>query len=67
MPGMSGYEVARRLRNLQTGQPFKIAAVTGWGQESDRQKSREAGIDVHLVKPVELDDLSPILSERTLH
>lgn len=53
MPGMNGLEVARRLRerNLQP-RPF-IVAVTGWGKEEDQLRSREAGFDLHLVKPVE--------------
>ena len=68
MPGLDGYEVARRLR--AAGHKFRIIAVTGWGQEADRQKAREAGFDVHLVKPVELGVLANALEERngaTLH
>jgi PAS domain S-box-containing protein len=64
LPGMSGYEVATRLRGMEQGRPFRIVAVTGWGQESDRQKTREAGFDVHLVKPVDLTELTQILQER---
>ena len=55
MPGIDGYEVARRLR--AAGHKFRIIAVTGWGQEADRQKAQEAGFDVHLVKPVLPDRL----------
>jgi len=68
MPGIDGYEVARRLR--AAGHKFRIIAVTGWGQEADRQKAQEAGFDVHLVKPVELGVLAKALEERngaTLH
>jgi len=68
MPGLDGYEVARRLR--AAGHKFRIIAVTGWGQEADRQKAREAGFDVHLVKPVEIGVLAKALEERngaTLH
>jgi CheY-like chemotaxis protein len=57
MPGLDGYEVARRLRALKGERPFRIVAVTGWGQEADREKARDAGFDVHLVKPVEVSDL----------
>ena len=64
MPGMSGYELARRLRALWPNQPLRIVAITGWGQEMDRQQSREAGFDMHLVKPVELDDLQDALAGR---
>ena len=63
MPGMDGYEVARRLR----GNGFKdvvLAALTGWGQESDRARSREAGFDHHLVKPVEPDTVQKLLTDR---
>ena len=70
MPGIDGYEVARRLRELKKDPPLRIVAVTGFGQETDRQKSREAGFDVHLVKPVEVNDLAQALNERggaTLH
>jgi PAS domain S-box-containing protein len=53
MPGLDGYEVARRLRALKRERRLRIIAITGWGQEADRMKSREAGFDVHLVKPVD--------------
>jgi CheY-like chemotaxis protein/anti-sigma regulatory factor (Ser/Thr protein kinase) len=70
MPGMDGYEVARRLRATKRGRRLRIIAVTGWGQEADRRKAREAGFDVHLVKPVEPTDLARVLDEKggaTLH
>jgi len=63
MPGLDGYEVARRLRALALKNPFQIIAVTGWGQETDRRKSQKAGFDLHLVKPVALNDLKRILTE----
>jgi PAS domain S-box-containing protein len=52
LPGINGYEVARRLRSRKGGQSAKIIAITGWGQDADRARAREAGFDVHLVKPV---------------
>jgi PAS domain S-box-containing protein len=64
MPGMDGYEVARRLRALRTARPFRIVALTGWGQEADRQRSREAGFDLHLVKPVDAAELARALTEK---
>ena len=71
MPGLDGYETARRLRAVKKELPFRIIALTGWGQESDRQKTREAGFDLHLTKPVELEDLVQAVSnggtKRTLH
>jgi signal transduction histidine kinase/ActR/RegA family two-component response regulator len=63
MPGMDGYEVARRLRALRSKAPLRIVAVTGWGQESDRQRSREAGFDLHLVKPVDAASLARALDD----
>jgi len=65
MPGMDGYEVARRLAALKkAGRPLRIVAVTGWGQEADRRQAVEAGFDTHLVKPVDLDALVKVLSDR---
>jgi PAS domain S-box-containing protein len=61
MPGIDGYEVARRLRTLKSEPSLRIVAVTGFGQETDRQKAREAGFDMHLVKPVEVADLTQAL------
>jgi PAS domain S-box-containing protein len=70
MPGLDGYEVARRLRALPPERPFRIVAITGWGQQADREKSRAAGFDLHLVKPVDPQDLLQAISDRngaTLH
>jgi PAS domain S-box-containing protein len=53
MPRMDGLEAARRLRQQPWAKKVLILAMTGWGQESDRQRSKEAGIDYHLVKPVD--------------
>jgi CheY-like chemotaxis protein len=61
MPGMDGYEVARRIRSDQDVAAVQLIALTGWGQEEDRRKSREAGMDDHLVKPVDLVTLKAIL------
>jgi PAS domain S-box-containing protein len=55
--GMDGYEVARRLRGQQELEGVLLVAVTGYGQDEDRRRSREAGFDAHLVKPVELDEI----------
>jgi PAS domain S-box-containing protein len=52
MPKLDGYEVARRLRAAPWSRSLRLVALSGWAQESDRQKSREAGFDVHLAKPV---------------
>ena len=61
MPGMDGYEVARRLRALDPEHRVSIVALTGWGQNEDRRLAREAGFDHHLVKPANLDALRAIL------
>ncbi|HET7366635.1 MAG TPA: PAS domain S-box protein [Burkholderiales bacterium] len=70
MPGLDGYEVARRLRAMNHGTTFRIVAITGWGQEADRLRSKEAGFDLHLVKPVDPGVLVSVLEQRnsaTLH
>jgi CheY-like chemotaxis protein len=64
MPGMDGYEVARRLSNLKAQRHFRIVAVSGWGQEIDRQRSSEVGFDLHLVKPVDAVVLSQVVAQR---
>jgi PAS domain S-box-containing protein len=65
MPGMNGYEVARRLMELKRQRPFRIIAVSGWGQEADRAKTRESGFDAHIIKPVDLEILQKAINERT--
>jgi PAS domain S-box-containing protein len=62
MPGMDGYEVARRLRTQRGAAGLKIIALTGWGQEHDRQRAQAAGFDHHLTKPVAADVLHALLS-----
>ncbi len=63
MPGMDGYEVARRLRQFPGLEKIRLAAITGWGQQEDRRRTAEAGFDHHLVKPVELSALEGLLAE----
>ena len=67
MPGMSGYELARRCRKTDWGRAATLVALTGWGQESDRQKSIEAGFDQHLVKPAGMAALRKLLQEPPRH
>ena len=64
MPGMDGYEVARRLRQMECGRKTLLVAVTGYAQDHDRQMSHEAGIDSHLVKPINLEVLRKLLAQR---
>ena len=65
MPGMDGLETCRRLRQLQASDRlphFPIVALTANAMESDRQASRDAGIDEHVTKPIDLADLRGVLS-----
>lgn len=64
LPGMDGYEVARRLRGLKQTSKALLIAATGFGQDTDRARSVEAGIDHHLVKPVDLIALQAIIRKR---
>jgi signal transduction histidine kinase len=61
LPGMDGLEVCRRIRALPTRTRPIMVAVTGWGQDADRRRTREAGFDHHLVKPVGIGSLSQLL------
>jgi PAS domain S-box-containing protein len=61
MPRLDGLEAARRIRGLPQGEHVRIVALTGWGQEADRQRTRAAGMDAHLTKPVSLDALHSVL------
>jgi CheY-like chemotaxis protein len=61
MPGMDGYEVARRLRSVRAKPPL-LVALTGWGQDDDRRRAYEAGFDHHLVKPADIARLQRLLS-----
>jgi signal transduction histidine kinase len=63
MPLLDGYEVARRIRAQEWGKAVTLVALTGWGQESDRRRSQEAGFDTHLVKPLDLDALTTLLAQ----
>lgn len=61
MPGMDGFEVARRLRTNPAWQDTKIVALTGWGQEQDRRSTEAAGFDHHLIKPVDINVLEALM------
>ncbi|MDK6078897.1 PAS domain-containing protein [Massilia varians] len=63
MPGMDGYETARAMRRLEGLEDVMLVALTGWGAESDRRKSNEAGFDQHLTKPVQLDVVQDLLAK----
>jgi CheY-like chemotaxis protein len=63
MPGLDGVEVGRRIRALPSGASIKMIAVTGWGQEESRKRTRLAGFDAHVVKPVNPDALLRMVLE----
>jgi signal transduction histidine kinase len=62
LPRVDGFEIARNMRSEPWGSSARIVAVTGWGRDSDRQRSRDAGFDEHLVKPVSVDLLRTMLA-----
>ncbi|WKB52468.1 PAS domain S-box protein [Eleftheria terrae] len=62
MPRLNGYETARLMREQPWGRDALLVALTGWGQDEDRRRSREAGFDHHLVKPVEPEALERLLA-----
>jgi len=61
LPGVDGYEVARRIRTFTGPRPFLIA-LTGYGQPEDEKRANDAGFDAHLLKPVDPDALAHVLS-----
>ena len=63
LPGLDGYEVARRLRVAPGLEKVRLIAVSGFGREEDRERSRAAGFDHHLLKPVEPDVLRDLLTQ----
>jgi len=64
MPRMDGYEVARAIRQEPWGGEMFLVAMTGWGREADKHAASEAGFDLHLTKPVDIEDLQGILQAR---
>ncbi|MBY0228525.1 MAG: response regulator, partial [Gemmataceae bacterium] len=64
LPGMDGYRVAQTLRGNPATAAARLIALTGYGQEEDRRRAREAGFDVHLTKPADFDDLEAALAGR---
>ena len=63
LPRIDGFELARRIRQRPWGQRTMLIALSGWGQDEDRRRSREAGFDLHLVKPVDTAALLKILDK----
>jgi CheY-like chemotaxis protein len=65
MPVMDGYEAARRLRAEPYGKDMVLVALTGWGQQEHRERSRLAGFDAHLTKPLDDGELSRLITSLT--
>jgi PAS domain S-box-containing protein len=63
MPFPDGHEVARRVREQDWGRRALLVAVTGWGQEADRAKTRDSGFDHHLTKPIDIDELERLIDD----
>lgn len=64
MPNMNGHEAARRIREQPWGKSMMLVALTGWGQDEDKQRTKEAGFDHHLVKPADPSELQRLLATR---
>ncbi|MBW8831747.1 MAG: response regulator [Burkholderiales bacterium] len=63
LPGMNGFDLARELRTLPFGRDIVLAALTGYGQPSDRENTARAGFDAHLVKPVDPSIIESFLDD----
>jgi CheY-like chemotaxis protein len=62
LPRLNGYDACRKIREQPWGKDMVLIAVTGWGQEGDRQKSKDAGFSGHLVKPVKYEHIVTLLA-----
>jgi two-component system CheB/CheR fusion protein len=62
LPGLNGFEAAERIRTNPANNGMTLVAITGWGQDQDRQRSKDAGFNVHLVKPVPIKSLKELLA-----
>ena len=65
LPGISGYEVAKRIRSKSNGKNITLIALTGRGQQDDRDHARDAGFDEHLTKPVDTSVLAELINAAT--
>jgi CheY-like chemotaxis protein len=62
MPDMNGHEVAAAIRQQPWGRAMHLIAITGWGEDKDKERTRGAGFDLHLTKPVDIDQLEEQLA-----
>jgi signal transduction histidine kinase/ActR/RegA family two-component response regulator len=67
LPGLDGWELARQVRASEAGRRMLLVAISGYGQQEDQRRSREAGFDMHLVKPVNLDSLTDFIQRGSPH
>jgi CheY-like chemotaxis protein len=63
MPKANGYQVAERIRKESWGDRICLVALTGWGQEADKRRAKDAGFDLHLLKPVSPERIEQLLAE----
>jgi CheY-like chemotaxis protein len=63
MPKLNGYEAANKIRQQPWGKNIILIALTGWGQQQDRRRTKEAGFDVHLTKPVNYQAIAKLLND----
>jgi CheY-like chemotaxis protein len=66
LPKLSGYDIARHIRNTRGGDVL-LVAITGWGQDEDRRKAREAGFDHHFTKPADFEVLLQLIEQEMKH
>jgi DNA-binding response OmpR family regulator len=66
LPKLSGYDIARHIRNTR-GEGVLLVAITGWGQDEDRRKAREAGFDHHFTKPADFEVLLELIEQEMKH
>lgn len=66
MPRLNGYEAATQIRQLPGGDQLLLVALTGWGQDEDRDRALASGFDSHLVKPIDHQELNKLLQEHSL-
>lgn len=66
MPRLNGYDAAAQIRQLPGGDQMLLVALTGWGQDEDRDRALASGFDSHLVKPIDHQELNKLLQEHSL-
>jgi len=67
LPKLNGYDVARQMRSHPWSEKMTLVAMTGWGRDTDRNRSRDAGFDRHLTKPVDPNVLEALLNSCSAH